>query len=381
MFMDCNCDKNFLRQELSYINHVRDQALADIQLFINNISTGGGGENYNLNFIGKNDFKEINHELTYQTQPMMTRDEIRKGLARKISMGLVPYLAETELGDQIEISIPKRSLEQPETTLVEDPWNFWIFEISGEGEIENETSRKETDWELAFEADHVTEDWRIRTDIRFNYAQSRFQQDDEAFLSKRSRHFGDGSLVRSLSEQWSAGVFGGISHNTYRNLDLSYYFRPAVEYNIFPYREVLRREITFAYKIGMLYNNYIDETIYGEDAEYLFNHSLDVRLRYRQPWGDISASLEASTFLHDFSKNSLEFSGWTSVRILKGLAIRVSANMDIIRDQLSLPAGDASLEDLLLRQRQIATDFEMGLGVGISYTFGSAFNNIINTRL
>ena len=70
-----------------------------------------------------------------------------------------------------------------------------------------------------------------------------------------------------------------------------------------------------------------------------------------------------------------------SVRLFKGLAIRFSGNFEIIRDQINLPAGSASIEDVLLQQKQIATDFELGFSVGLSYTFGSAFNNVINTRL
>jgi hypothetical protein len=63
------------------------------------------------------------------------------------------------------------------------------------------------------------------------------------------------------------------------------------------------------------------------------------------------------------------------------LSVRFSGRFEIIRDQINLPSGDASIEDVLLQQKQIATDFEMGFDVGLSYTFGSAFNNIINTRL
>lgn len=72
---------------------------------------------------------------------------------------------------------------------------------------------------------------------------------------------------------------------------------------------------------------------------------------------------------------------WLSVRILKGLAVRFSGDLKFIKDQVNLPAGSASIEDVLLQQKQIATNYEMGFGVGLSYTFGSAFNNVINTRL
>ena len=49
----------------------------------------------------------------------------------------------------------------------------------------------------------------------------------------------------------------------------------------------------------------------------------------------------------------------------------------IINDQISLPREEASIEDILLGQSQLATNFETGL----SYTFGSLYNNVINTRL
>ena len=42
---------------------------------------------------------------------------------------------------------------------------------------------------------------------------------------------------------------------------------------------------------------------------------------------------------------------------------------------------EASIEDLLLRQRQISTNFQNRISLGLSYTFGSIFNNIVNTRL
>ncbi|MFO7719629.1 MAG: hypothetical protein R6W85_04220, partial [Gillisia sp.] len=54
---------------------------------------------------------------------------------------------------------------------------------------------------------------------------------------------------------------------------------------------------------------------------------------------------------------------------------------DYVQDQLSLPKGDASLEDLLLQLRQLATTYGISLSLGLSYSFGSVFNNVVNTRL
>ena len=74
-------------------------------------------------------------------------------------------------------------------------------------------------------------------------------------------------------------------------------------------------------------------------------------------------------------KNDLDF------RIFEGLALRLSGNINLIREQYNLAAGSTSIEELLLQQRQIATDYETRFSIGLSYTFGSIYNSIINTRL
>jgi hypothetical protein len=37
VFIDCQCDMNYIRQKLPYVNYVRDQAQADVKVFINSV--------------------------------------------------------------------------------------------------------------------------------------------------------------------------------------------------------------------------------------------------------------------------------------------------------------------------------------------------------
>ena len=382
VFVDCPCDMNYIRQEINYVNYVRDQSQADVQLFVNTIRNGSGGRSYALDFRGKADFEHIKKQLKYETTPIMTRDEVRSGLAQKISLGLVYYMAETDMAELIKISVPDDIAEKKTMmTVTEDPWNNWIFEIYGQGEFETESNQSELNYEFGLEIDRVTEDWRIRADVEASREQNEYNSSGNTFSSLREDYAADGGVVRSLSDHWSAGVFAGLRHSTFRNLDLSYYFQPALEYNIFPYREVMRREITFAYRIGYVHNKYLEETIFGHMQENLYRHSLDMQVRFRQPWGDIYTNIEASSYLEDMSKNRFELDSYVSVRLFKGLSLRFSTSFEVIRDQLTLPGGESSIEDILLKQRQIATDYKLGAGIGLSYTFGSAFNNIVNTRL
>lgn len=378
-FVDCNCDKNYIRQEVKHISHVRDQGLANVQLFIYDIVNGSGGRTYRLEFTGSSSFKDIKNTLSFDSNPNMTSDEVRKKLVLVIKKGLIKYLIESDLEDRIVYKIDKETEIQEKDT--DDPWKNWIFEIYGDAKFDKESSRKRFEYKVGLEMDRVTEKWRIRGDAQITQTNSKFIRNDEEFTSKRDRIWGYASVVRSISDHWSTGLFVSARHDTYTNIDLATGFSPAIEYNIYPYSEVLKREIVFAYKIGVLFNNYIETTIFGEDSERIFNHSFDIQARYRQPWGNIYSRIRASSFLEDFSKNRLQVNSSLSVRVIKGFSIRLSNNLELIHDQINLPAGDASLEDVLLQQKQIATDFDLGFSVGLTYTFGSAFNNIINTRL
>lgn len=384
VYIDCDgCDMTFIRQEVPYIVHVRDQALSDVLLFIRQIRNASGGRTYKLAFTGRNKFETEQNELTYNADPTRTRDEIRRGLLRYIIAGLMPYLMDTPMSNRIDVFVADSSDITTPSAVTDDKWNNWIFEVGVEGSMEVESRRSETDIEVGASADRITEDWRIRTRAEINYGKDRFEPDGDEpdIVSIVRRDYFRGSAVYSLGPRWSTGIFTGLTHNTFDNIDFSWEVAPAVEYSIYPYSDVVRREITLSYRVGYNDFTYIDSTIFNRVEESRFRQSLELRVRFRQPWGSIFASLEGRTYLHDLSKNSLELDSFFDIRIFQGLALRVSADIELIRDQITLPKGDASIQDLLLRQRQIATDFEMGFGVGLSYTFGSAYNNIINTRL
>ena len=55
--------------------------------------------------------------------------------------------------------------------------------------------------------------------------------------------------------------------------------------------------------------------------------------------------------------------------------------MSRLRDQLFLPRGTLRDEDILLRRRQLETNYRYFTSVGITYRFGSIFDNVVNTRL
>ena len=153
------------------------------------------------------------------------------------------------------------------------------------------------------------------------------------------------------------------------------------EYSLCDYVEAQRRSLTFAYTVGPRAVNYVNETIFGQIAETRFDQSLDIDLRVTQPWGSMRTSLEGAHFFHDFSRYRVELYNRLSIRLFRGLSLRLSGRIERINDQISLPKGDLSVEEILLRRRQLATDYRVEFRVGLSYTFGSIYNNVVNTRL
>jgi hypothetical protein len=94
----------------------------------------------------------------------------------------------------------------------------------------------------------------------------------------------------------------------------------------------------------------------------------------------MEASLLGSHYLKDISLNRLTLKVILDIRIGRGLSLNIDGRYNRIRDQLSLPRAGASLEDILLKRREIATAYTYNLAVGLTYAFGSTFSNIVNPR-
>lgn len=381
VMIDCRgCDESYMQQNSLFLTHVRDQALADVYLLINR-TWSPSSEIYKMEYMGKGEFEGMNYTYSADFSRTLTNNETRKGLLQEVLKGLMPYILKTNLTNKIQV-VQSEESEESENNLPRDPWNNWVFEIQGELNLRDQDTREELNYELGFEGDKVSQNWRIRIDGFFRRRILNIDQDDGTeFTSVREYKYFGTSVVKSLGDHWSVGLFSNIENNNVDNFLLRLNVSPAVEFSLFDYREVLTREITFAYKIGYNYQKYLETTIFEVDEDRFPSQSFSVNVRFRRDWGYIFSSVAVRNFLNDFSKNRISIDNRASVRIFKGLFASINADFDMIRDQINLQLGDASLEDIILQQRAIATNYRLNVGVGLSYTFGSIYNNILNTRL
>jgi hypothetical protein len=381
VFLDCGeCDENYLRTEITYINYVRDRTDADVHVLVTTQGTGGGGTEYTMKFIGLGRFGGVEQSLRYIAPQTNTADDTRRGFARTFALGLVRYVAETPLADRMKVAFeaPK---EATTTASVRDPWNFWIFRLGASGNFDGEESQSEKAVELSFSANRTTERWKLEFEVEQDYDEERFTLDEGEEFTSVAREFDTRALVvKSINNHWSVGGVGAVSSSIFSNYDLRTRFAPAVEFNFFPYADSTRRMLTFLYTVGIETADYLEETIYAKTSETLLDHRFEPSLSLQQPWGTAEASVEIAQYLTQPDKYRITANGGLDVRILKGLSVSFSAQASRLRDQLSLRRGDATNEEILVRQRELATGYEYEIGFGITYSFGSIFNNVVNPR-
>lgn len=383
LFLDCRelyCEPDYYRTEVGFVDHVRDPAAADVHLLVTRQPTGGGGSTYTLAFYGQRRFDGMSDTLTLTTPQGTTEDERRRALVRTIRLGLARYLAHTPQGARAALVLTADAAPSDRPRVTSDPWDAWVFRVGTSTEIERETSSSDTEIDLDLHADRVTERWKTRIRLGEHYNGESFDVDGERVTSVR-RDFGARVMqVRSFGPHWAAGVRAGAASSTFQNEKLAAQLAPALEYDFYPYREATRRQLYVQYAAGVRYFRYADTTVYFKTREALPFESLHLSFEQKQTWGSLEALVSGYHFLHDLGKSRIDFHAGASIRVVRGLQVEFSGRYSVIHDQLYLAKGDLTREEVLLRQTQLATGYRARLYAGVSYTFGSVFNNVVNPR-
>lgn len=383
VYIDCRrCDMNHIQRQITFVTYVRDFEQSDVQIFVTDESTGGGGREFEFTFTGRRDFSGQEFTNTFTMDREATSDETQDRIIEAIMAGLYPFMV--QLGQHRNFDLqytPPEDVREPQERI--DPWNRWVFEIyAGSLSLNLESNRQSFNSRWGMYADRVTNQWKLRLRPYFNYSFREIDrgEDQDPVVSRQHRHGFDSYAIYSLGDHLSAGLFADYITRIDRNLRHRVRINPGIEYSLLPYDVATRRAITFTYQVGVSEVDYYDETIFQKTAESLMNQELSGNISIRQPWGNVNGGVSASHYFHDFDLRSIDFWGRLSVRLTEGLSLSFSSSFEMIQDQLSLRAGDATLEEILLEQQDLATDFTYSGSISLSYTFGSDFTDVVNTR-
>ena len=384
VFLDCQadgCDSQHFRQEIEFVNWVRDRTVADVHLLITSQGAAGGGSAYQLTYIGQRAFAGDSVTLRLSVPQTATEPEQRELLTQRIAQGLVHYAARTSVAGRIRLEFAEEDEQRTTRAPAHDPWNLWVFSFGLDGSTNGESRELSREADLSFDASRISEKWKFEFDIEGTYEEDRFELTNRT-ASRVTRNYNAGMfLARALAPLWSAGFSVEVGRSTFRNQDLYSRAATLLEYSFFPYDQFSRRELTLQYSVGARYFDYQELTIYDRLEERRFDHELRLSLDFQQPWGEAGASLSGSHYLHNIKRGNLSIDGNIDVRLFRGLSLEISGRYARVHDQLYIAKGDDDDEDVLLRRRELETNYEYETSIGISYTFGSIYNNIVNPRL
>lgn len=386
VYLDCSgCDVTYIRSNVTFVNYVRDQDDASIYLTINSQRTAGGGVEYSLIFNSLDEARPRRDTLRYSSPSTDSSDERRIGLNRVIKIGLVPFLTQTVAMRNLDVFYeePLASADD-ETEEIVDPWDNWVFDVSLRSNMSGQSSEFNFGLYSSLEAERTTPIWKYRGNARGEIRRR------EVELSERTlsinRDWGDSwhMMAYSLSEHASVGMYARAQFNRTNNIALNTYIAPAFEYNFFPYRQWQERRFIVQYQLTPMYRKYYNTTIFLQDSELIMSQELSTRLRYDRPWGRIDIRASALHYFHDTSINRVEINPSFNIRVIRGLSVSLSGRYRLINDQLSLalPSNvDPNDPDSIIAGVQRPTSYDYSVSFGLSYTFGSIYNNVVNPRL
>lgn len=383
LFLDCQfgCPDDFVRAEIPWVDYVRSRQDADIHLLVTE-QDAAGGDQVTLRFVGLGRFQGQDHEVRFLSRATDSADRQRRQFVERIKLGLVRYLADHPVAERLRlVYAPAEGGIGTGGPPPRDPWRNWIFEVGGNGSFEGESQSSSSEFTGFLSAERITDEWKLDLYVSGTRERNRFTLSSGEELTRTAREaFGNLLVGRSIGERTSLGWQASLQHSTRANLDRAIRTSAVVEVSLFPYRESTRRLVTLAYGVGIYAARYAEETIFGRVRETRARHHAVLSLDLFQPWGRAELQVQAQSYLDDFSRNRLGISSELETRLTRGLSFEVEAEYSRVRDQLSLARGDASDDDILLELRQLATDYTLDLRFGLSYTFGSIFNSIVNPR-
>jgi hypothetical protein len=389
VFFDCsgpNCNSQYYRTEINWVNWVNDPGVADLHIIMGSLSTGAGGREYQIDFIGVDPAEGYQDQHHYSQLGTDTQREALDGITHTLGLGIANWAnthgfrglvrlqgADPELGDAVR----RRVVSREE---VEDPWNLWVFRINANGNRSSEATRTTTRLNGGFNASRVSPTWKMTFNVFTNHRRERRELTTGVFNTIQTDWNFNQLVAYAVADRWSVGVTGRVGRQHQFNREMRLELQPSIEFSFFPYQEATRRSLTIFYSIGPQYNDYFETTVFEKDSETVYEHSLDIGFSSRQTWGDAGFSIRASHFLNEFDRYNRSVRGDINYRITRGISVFARGDMAWVQDQIYLSARGATDEEALLNLRRQATDRESSFSIGLTLQFGSIFNNVVNNR-
>jgi len=382
VFVDCiECDNDYLAEELNFVSLVRDRLVADISVMITSLASASGGRVYN---IVVNEVAATGSRADTAVgiiPPGATDSERRQTIARVLKVALLPFVRGKLSAEFVDIRYAPPVSVATVKSGSKDAWKQWVFRVGGSGSFADDESYSSRGADGSFSASNITDQLKFEFSAKGSFNREKFRLSDGELLTSDRHSWTTKSLVvRSLSEHLSIGLASSAAASVFQNTRLQMRALSSFEYDLFPYKQATQRQLIVRYGIGALSTRYVDTTIYQRIAESRPVHEFSAASDIKQPWGNVWGSALWSQYLHDLSKRRFRVETGVDWRIIAGLSLNVSVQYSRIRDQLNIRGSNLTDEERLLRLQEVQSGHSTSGGIGLSYTFGSVFSQVVNPR-
>ena len=381
VFLDCNdCFGDYIREEVDMVEYVRDPAEADVHIIVSRSDTGSGGIERAVALIGLGRFKGLDFKSRALSQSGDTEDTQRQRLAMAITIGLLNYLSSDGIQGGLTIEV-EQTAQAAQASPATDPWNFWVMSLQGSVAASGEESGRQFDLEAQSgrRSDHgrVEDHHGLR-----NRIQPRGLRPRRRRTAARRAHTNATSTRSSSAASPITGRSGAAQHRfvDVRQHRLPNVRRPGDRIQLLSVSQYTRRQLRIGYFIGPYNARYREETLFFTTSDTMAQQEASITLDQREQWGTLQAELEYSTFLPDASLYRIQLNGDINVRLARGLSLSIEGSASRLRDQISIPRRGVTDEEVLLRLRRLRSGYDYAVQIGLTYTFGSIFNTIVNPR-
>ncbi len=369
-------DFDFLREHINYVDYVYDPQSCDVQIILLKQDAANGGYKYAIQFIGKK-FNDIDSFILNTTiLPNDSEDIERKKLIRTIKAGIFPFINEKDQFNNIDIIVKSNSSNDDKTTL--DRWKSWVFNINGSGSFYKEEQSKDYSYIGKITASQIKKDFKIENKL-YSYTAMVDNTDGYNITVKVNQY--STKAVFSINDHWSAGFATQVIKDTRKNIKLSTYLKPAIEYNVFPWTKSNKIFLTGSYTIGPKYNKYNRLTKYNKTKEFLWDQTAYIKFLTKQTWGQALTMITAQNYLNQPDKYSIGLDAEALFYISKGFSLSISFTAEDVNNQLYIPDDGYTYAEKYLGSAVRETGYYLIGSIGLSFRFGSLTNNVVNRRL
>jgi len=370
IFLDCDDDKvkDYLTRNVKIYQFSNIKSESDI-FFVIKTFKESNNLYYTLISFGQKNYQNISDTIYLTFDKNISEFELFDNIYKSFLIMILKNYFDQKYLENFTIS-EKEKLDEE---VKEYGWNH---NLEGITELYSEKQYKNNFLKIKYDGNRFFIDDQLKFEISFSIGKKYFYLDTARVLTSLNRtFFSEIEYIQAIDEKLSSRVkvdgFNSIYSNYKFKNDLSF----GIEYSFFPYSYGNTKLLKISYEYEPSFVIYYDTTIYNKTKEILHRNVVTFSYETLFPKGSVSVSVVGKNYIQYFNQYSVSLEGKLKFYFLKGLSLNIYGFLNVPRDQRNIPKTGYTDEDILLLQKERATDYEFYLSGSISYSWGSKFRN------